>query len=76
MGEEEKRKGRIRKAESQGETLPRKAVKTKTSQMVDREPEKRDVRQDQGERECIQCVLNHPAMERKVHMPINPSRKM
>lgn len=48
---------------------PRKGVKVRMFQMVEREPERCNVRKAQGRGECIQYGLNHLGMERKVHMP-------
>lgn len=48
---------------------PRKGVQIRVFQMVESEPERRNVRKAQGRGDCIQYGLNHLGMERKVHMP-------
>ena len=74
-GEKEEKKDKKLRESRRDPPPPIKGVKIQMCQMVEREPEKCDIRKAQGRRECIQYGLNHLGMQSKVHMLINPSRK-
>lgn len=53
-------------SEVRRDAVPQKGSQNKDAQIVEREPEKCNVRKAQGTRECTQSGLNHLRMERKL----------